>query len=167
MPSAADVRAYARRTYEHRGVCHRMPDRASHRTPGRRFAVLQITAMAATASLALAACSGSSSTTKTAATSSVAGSTSASAPAATGSSSPRSATSSSTAASSPAGAPASGTGAASSGAPTGPAPGQTVTQADIDKAMTTPTTLTFWTWVPNIAQEVAVFEKKYPAIKIK
>jgi multiple sugar transport system substrate-binding protein len=46
------------------------------------------------------------------------------------------------------------------------APGQTVSQADIDKAMTTPTTLTFWTWVPNIAQEVAVFEKKYPAIKV-
>jgi len=39
-------------------------------------------------------------------------------------------------------------------------------QADIDKAMTTPTTLTFWTWVPNIAQEVALFEKKYPAVKI-
>src|SRR3954452_9759860 len=42
-----------------------------------------------------------------------------------------------------------------------------VSQADIDKAMTTPTTLTFWTWVPNIQQEVALFEKKYPAIKVK
>jgi multiple sugar transport system substrate-binding protein len=41
-----------------------------------------------------------------------------------------------------------------------------VTQADIDKAMKTPTTLTFWTWVPNISQEVAVFEKQYPAIKV-
>jgi multiple sugar transport system substrate-binding protein len=41
-----------------------------------------------------------------------------------------------------------------------------VTQADIDKAMTTPTTLTFWTWVPNIEQEVALFEKKYPAVKV-
>jgi multiple sugar transport system substrate-binding protein len=41
-----------------------------------------------------------------------------------------------------------------------------VSQADIDKAMQTPTTLTFWTWVPNITQEVAVFEKKYPAIKV-
>jgi multiple sugar transport system substrate-binding protein len=39
-------------------------------------------------------------------------------------------------------------------------------QAEIDKAMTTPTTLTFWTWVPNIADEVALFEKKYPAIKV-
>ena len=41
-----------------------------------------------------------------------------------------------------------------------------VSQADIAKAMTTPTTLTFWTWVPNIADEVALFEKKYPAIKV-
>ncbi|MET7698807.1 sugar ABC transporter substrate-binding protein [Streptomyces sp. NPDC005485] len=42
-----------------------------------------------------------------------------------------------------------------------------VSQADIDKAMKTPTELTFWTWVPNIAAEVALFEKKYPAIKVK
>ena len=41
-----------------------------------------------------------------------------------------------------------------------------VSQADIDKAMTTPTTLTFWTWVPDIAKEIAVFQQKYPAIKI-
>lgn len=41
-----------------------------------------------------------------------------------------------------------------------------VSQSEIDKAMKTPTTLTFWTWVPNISQEVAVFEKQYPAIKI-
>ncbi|MGW5665613.1 ABC transporter substrate-binding protein [Streptomyces sp. NPDC003758] len=40
-------------------------------------------------------------------------------------------------------------------------------QADIDKAMKTPTQLTFWTWVPDIEQEVALFEKKYPAIKVK
>ncbi|CAM5264529.1 Sugar ABC transporter substrate-binding protein OS=Streptomyces aurantiogriseus OX=66870 GN=GCM10010251_84830 PE=4 SV=1 [Streptomyces aurantiogriseus] len=42
-----------------------------------------------------------------------------------------------------------------------------VSQADIDKAMKTPTELTFWTWVPNIAKEVALFEKRYPAIKVK
>ncbi|MFG2797062.1 ABC transporter substrate-binding protein [Streptomyces pseudovenezuelae] len=42
-----------------------------------------------------------------------------------------------------------------------------VGQADIDKAMKTPTQLTFWTWVPDIQQEVALFEKKYPAIKVK
>jgi multiple sugar transport system substrate-binding protein len=44
---------------------------------------------------------------------------------------------------------------------------QTVSQADVDKAMTTPTELTFWTWVPRIEKEVALFQKKYPAIKIK
>ncbi|MFE0250806.1 ABC transporter substrate-binding protein [Streptomyces sp. NPDC059010] len=40
-------------------------------------------------------------------------------------------------------------------------------QADIDKAMKTPTELSFWTWVPDIQQEIALFEKKYPAIKVK
>ncbi len=44
---------------------------------------------------------------------------------------------------------------------------QAVSQADIDKAMSTPTELTFWTWVPNIQKEVALFQKKYPAIKVK
>ncbi|MGP4089816.1 ABC transporter substrate-binding protein [Streptomyces sp. KR55] len=52
-----------------------------------------------------------------------------------------------------------GTGGASSAKP--------VSQADIDKAMKTPTELTFWTWVPDVEQEVALFEKKYPAIKVK
>lgn len=42
-----------------------------------------------------------------------------------------------------------------------------VSQADIGKAMKAPTELTFWTWVPDIEQEVALFEKKYPAIKVK
>ncbi|MDQ0753557.1 multiple sugar transport system substrate-binding protein [Streptomyces africanus] len=42
-----------------------------------------------------------------------------------------------------------------------------VSQADIDKAMKTPTRLTFWTWAQNIDQEIALFEKKYPAIKVK
>jgi multiple sugar transport system substrate-binding protein len=50
-----------------------------------------------------------------------------------------------------------GGGAASSG---------TVSQSDITKAMSTPTTITFWTWVPGIAPEVALFEKKYPKIKV-
>jgi multiple sugar transport system substrate-binding protein len=44
---------------------------------------------------------------------------------------------------------------------------RTVTQADIAKAMKTPTTLTFWTWVPDIQNEVNLFEKAYPAIKVK
>ncbi|WP_042394299.1 ABC transporter substrate-binding protein [Streptacidiphilus carbonis] len=43
---------------------------------------------------------------------------------------------------------------------------KTVSQSDIDKAMATPTTITFWTWAPNIQDEVALFQKKYPAIKV-
>jgi multiple sugar transport system substrate-binding protein len=39
-------------------------------------------------------------------------------------------------------------------------------QSDVDKAMQTPTKLTFWTWVPDISKEVALFEKKYPAIDV-
>jgi multiple sugar transport system substrate-binding protein len=42
-----------------------------------------------------------------------------------------------------------------------------VSQADIDKAMKTPTTITFWSWLPDVKNEVALFEKKYPAIKVK
>jgi multiple sugar transport system substrate-binding protein len=56
--------------------------------------------------------------------------------------------------------------AACSGDATGSAPVQSVGQADIDKAMSTPTELTFWTWVPDIQQEVVLFQKKYPAIKV-
>nr|WP_296067387.1 sugar ABC transporter substrate-binding protein [uncultured Actinoplanes sp.] len=40
-------------------------------------------------------------------------------------------------------------------------------QSEVDKAMQTPTELTFWTWVPNIDKEVALFQQKYPAVKIK
>lgn len=55
----------------------------------------------------------------------------------------------------------------SSGSPEGAATtSATVSQAEIDKAMKTPTTLTFWTWVPDISQEIALFEKQYPAIKV-
>ena len=43
---------------------------------------------------------------------------------------------------------------------------QAVSQADIDKAMQTPTEITFWTWVPDIQKEVNLFQKKYPAIKV-
>ena len=42
----------------------------------------------------------------------------------------------------------------------------TVPQSDIDKAMDTATTLTFWTWVPNIQNEVKLFTTKYPKIKV-
>ena len=41
-----------------------------------------------------------------------------------------------------------------------------VSKADITKAMNTPTTITFWTWVPKIQSEVNLFEKKYPKIKV-
>jgi multiple sugar transport system substrate-binding protein len=57
-------------------------------------------------------------------------------------------------------------GCSGSSSPSTPAAGKTVTQADIDKAMTTPTTLNFWTWVPDIAKEVALFQAKYPAVKV-
>jgi multiple sugar transport system substrate-binding protein len=42
----------------------------------------------------------------------------------------------------------------------------TVSQAEIDKAMQTPTELTFWTWVPDIQKEVDLFQRKYPAVKV-
>ena len=44
---------------------------------------------------------------------------------------------------------------------------QPAAQSEIDKAMQTPTELTFWTWVPNIQKEVDLFQQKYPAIKVK
>jgi multiple sugar transport system substrate-binding protein len=42
-----------------------------------------------------------------------------------------------------------------------------VSKADIDKAMNTATTITFWTWVPDIQKEIDLFEKAYPKIKVK
>ncbi len=44
---------------------------------------------------------------------------------------------------------------------------EAITQAEIDEAMQTPTELTFWTWVPDIEKEVALFEEAYPAIDVK
>jgi multiple sugar transport system substrate-binding protein len=41
-----------------------------------------------------------------------------------------------------------------------------VSQAQIDEAMRTPTELNFWTWVPGIEQEVALFEEAYPQITV-
>ncbi|MBA2263029.1 MAG: extracellular solute-binding protein [Chloroflexi bacterium] len=40
-------------------------------------------------------------------------------------------------------------------------------QADIDAAMSKDTTLTFWTWVPDMQNQVDLFEKKYPKVKVK
>ncbi|MDQ1543046.1 MAG: multiple sugar transport system substrate-binding protein [Actinomycetota bacterium] len=42
-----------------------------------------------------------------------------------------------------------------------------VTQAEITKAMNTPTTITVWSWVPNFSTEVKQFEAKYPKITVK
>jgi multiple sugar transport system substrate-binding protein len=45
------------------------------------------------------------------------------------------------------------------------APSQ-IPQSEIDAAMDTETTLTFWTWVPDIQKEVKLFTTKYPKIKV-
>ncbi|MGZ0711966.1 ABC transporter substrate-binding protein (plasmid) [Coraliomargarita sp. W4R53] len=41
-----------------------------------------------------------------------------------------------------------------------------ITQEQIDEALSTPTDLTFWTWVPDIENQVALFEEAYPAIDV-
>jgi multiple sugar transport system substrate-binding protein len=60
--------------------------------------------------------------------------------------------------------------AACGGDDTGPGTTQAsasqVPQADIDRALDTETTLTFWTWVPDITNEVKLFTTKYPKIKV-
>ena len=43
----------------------------------------------------------------------------------------------------------------------------TITQAAIDAAMSTKTNLTFWTWVPDIQNQVDLFEAEYPAIHVE
>lgn len=42
-----------------------------------------------------------------------------------------------------------------------------VSQEDIDAALAKKTTLNFWTWVPDIEDEVALFEAKHPNIDVK
>jgi multiple sugar transport system substrate-binding protein len=51
-------------------------------------------------------------------------------------------------------------------APAAPQSPSQVPQSDIDKAMDTETTLTFWTWVPDIKNEIKLFTTKYPKIKV-
>jgi multiple sugar transport system substrate-binding protein len=46
------------------------------------------------------------------------------------------------------------------------APAAQAGAADIEKALQTETTLTFWSWVPNIDKTVALFQQKYPKVKI-
>jgi multiple sugar transport system substrate-binding protein len=40
-------------------------------------------------------------------------------------------------------------------------------QDEIDEALSTPTKLTFWTWVPDIQNEVDLFEEEYPEIDVE
>ncbi|WP_240605969.1 ABC transporter substrate-binding protein [Planctomonas deserti] len=40
-------------------------------------------------------------------------------------------------------------------------------QDEIDEALSTPTKLTFWTWVPDIQNEVDLFEAEYPEIDVE
>lgn len=42
-----------------------------------------------------------------------------------------------------------------------------VSQEEIDEAMSTPTTLTFWTWLPDAQKEVDLFEAAYPDIDVE
>jgi multiple sugar transport system substrate-binding protein len=43
---------------------------------------------------------------------------------------------------------------------------EAITDAQREEALSTPTKLTFWTWVPDIDKEVALFEKAYPDIDV-
>jgi multiple sugar transport system substrate-binding protein len=43
----------------------------------------------------------------------------------------------------------------------------TITDAQREEALNTPTDLTFWTWVPDIQSQVDLFEKQYPNIHVK
>jgi len=51
-------------------------------------------------------------------------------------------------------------------APAAPQSPSQVPQSEIDKAMDTETTLTFWTWVPDIQNEIKLFTTTYPKIKV-
>ncbi|WP_353829180.1 ABC transporter substrate-binding protein [Agromyces sp. SYSU T0242] len=58
------------------------------------------------------------------------------------------------------------TGCAPSGGGDGGTTTDTITDSQREEALNTPTDLTFWTWVPDIENEVALFEEKYPAIDV-
>jgi multiple sugar transport system substrate-binding protein len=42
-----------------------------------------------------------------------------------------------------------------------------ITEEEREEALNTPTELTFWTWVPDIEDEVALFEAEYPALDVE
>ena len=48
-----------------------------------------------------------------------------------------------------------------------PAPADVITQAQIDEAMNTPTTLTYWSWASFIVPAIEQFELKYPNINVE
>lgn len=50
--------------------------------------------------------------------------------------------------------------------PTQSASPSAASQDEFDEAMTTPTELTFWTWVPDIEKQLALFEEAYPDIQV-
>ena len=52
------------------------------------------------------------------------------------------------------------------GADTPGSTGGAITDEQREKALNTPTELTFWTWVPDIQDQVDLFEKEYPAINV-
>ena len=54
-----------------------------------------------------------------------------------------------------------------SGGDSGPsAAASQIPQSEIDAALNTEATLTFWTWVPDITNQVKMFTDKYPKIKV-
>lgn len=56
-----------------------------------------------------------------------------------------------------------------SGCTAGTDPGDatgTITEAEREEALNTPTELTFWTWVPDIQAQVDLFMEEYPAINV-
>lgn len=44
---------------------------------------------------------------------------------------------------------------------------EAITQEQIDKALSTPTTIDFWSWVPDIQNQIDAFEELHPAITVK
>ena len=58
-------------------------------------------------------------------------------------------------------------GSSGGGSTDAPSAAAKVDQAQIDEAMNKDTTLTFWSWVPDLQNQVDLFEKKYPKVKVK
>lgn len=52
-------------------------------------------------------------------------------------------------------------------APGGADEADEITQEQIDEALSTPTTIDFWSWVPDIQNQIDMFEKLHPDITVK